>query len=110
MFCVEGFNSQEVKAESVPSLHAGQSNSMIWTLSPGNYVLEASTFLGLGDVDVEIYDPAGRRFAVGNRLGDETINFNVPQGAGGDFRVRYSMFLCVNPAGACAVNIDITRR
>ncbi|WP_068515225.1 hypothetical protein [Leptolyngbya sp. O-77] len=64
----------------------------------------------LGDVDVELYDPTGRQFARGQRFGNETIFFTVPPGAEGTFRVRYSMPICVNPLGACNVNISIYRQ
>ncbi|WP_293145834.1 MULTISPECIES: hypothetical protein [unclassified Microcoleus] len=107
VFCMEGLQPREVMAKLFRSLYAGQHDWVTWTLAPGSYVLKASTLLNLGDVDIEIYDTTDQRFAKGNKLGSETIFFNVPQGAEGDFKIKYSMPLCVNPAGACAVNIDI---
>lgn len=107
VFCMEGLQPREVMAKLFRSLYAGQDDWVTWTLSPGSYILQASTILNLGDVDIEIYDTTGRRFATGKKLGSETIYFNVPQGAEGDFKIKYSMPFCVNPAGACAVNIDI---
>lgn len=107
---IEGFNPRLATATWLQSLYAGQSAFASWDLGPGRYVLEARTLMNLGDVDIEIYDATGRRFAQGNDLGGEVIYFTVPQGAEGSFRVRYSMPFCVNPAGACAVNVEIRRR
>ena len=107
---VEGLNQREAKAEWVRSLYAGQHNWATLTLSPGSYVLKATTFLNLGDVDIEIYDTTDQKFVEGKKVGSETISFNVPQGAQGVFKIKYSMPFCVNPAGACAVNIDIFSR
>ncbi|MFQ3616769.1 MAG: hypothetical protein SNJ81_08990 [Cyanobacteriota bacterium] len=64
----------------------------------------------LGDVDVELYAPTGQQFARGRRFGNEAIFFTVPPGAEGTFRIRYSMPICVNPLGACNVNINIYRQ
>jgi hypothetical protein len=109
-FLIEGLNPQAAKAEWFPSLYAGRAASATWTLAPGNYTLEASTFLNLGDINVEIYDPTGRMFARGTQLGGEVIHFSVPQGGEGNFQVRYNMNLCANPMGACMVEINIRRR
>lgn len=110
LLAVEGFRPGAAQAEWLRSLYAGQSNWVSWELGPGSYVLQAQTLLNLGDVNVDIYDPTGQRFARGNELGGELIYFTVPQGGGGTFQAEYSMRLCVNPAGACAVNIQIRRR
>lgn len=107
ILAVEGINPRVAQAEWLQSLYAGQSAWASWNLGPGSYVLQAQTLLNLGDVDVEIYDATGQRFARGNALGSETIYFTVPQGAEGAFQVQYSMPFCVNPAGACAVDIQI---
>ncbi|WP_448596952.1 hypothetical protein [Thermoleptolyngbya sp.] len=106
---IEGLKPLAAKAEPVSPLHAGTANWATLTINrPGGYILEVTS--ALGDVDVEVYDPAGRRFAQGRRLGNETIFFNVPPGAEGTFRIRYSMAICVNPLGACGVNINIYRQ
>ncbi len=103
---MEGLNPLAAKAEPVRPLYPGEANWATLTINrPGSYILEVSS--ALGDVDVELYDPTGRQFARGRRFGNETIFFNVPAGAEGVFRVRYSMPFCVNPLGACNVNINI---
>lgn len=109
-FLMEGLNPQAAKAEWMRSLYAGNHDWANWSLSSGSYVLEASTFLNLGDVNVELYNAAGQRVAVGNALGSDTVFFSVPQGTQADLQVRYSMRLCANPMGACAVNLSVRRR
>jgi hypothetical protein len=104
---MEALQPQAAMAKWFRSLYAGQHDWVTWTIDPGEYVLEASTLLNLGDVDIEIYDTRGQMFASGKKLGGETIFFSVPQGAEGDFKIKYSMPLCINPAGACPVNINI---
>lgn len=108
LVCVEAVQPKVARAEWFRSLYAGQSAWVNYTLNSGSYVIEASTFLGLGDVDIEIYDTNGTRFAKANKVGRDRIAFDVPQGAEGNFKLKYSMPFCINPAGACAVNIDIS--
>lgn len=106
---LEGLNPLAAKAEWVRSLYAGEANWVTLTINnPGGYILEVNS--ALGDVDVDLYDTTGRRFARGKKLGDETISFSVPPGAEGVFRVRYSMPFCINPMGACGVNMNIYRQ
>jgi hypothetical protein len=108
LLCVEAVQPKVARAEWFRSLYAGQSDWVTYTLNPGRYVLDASTLLNLGDVDVEIYDTTGTRFVKGNKVGRDRVFFNVPQGAEGEFKVKYSMPFCINPAGPCAVNLDIS--
>jgi hypothetical protein len=110
LICVEAVQPKIARAEWLKSLYAGQSAWATYNLNAGDYVLEASTLLNLGDVDIELYDAADNQFAKGKKLGGEQIFFNVPQGAEGSFKVKYSMPFCINPAGSCPVNIDISRR
>lgn len=106
---MEGLNPLAAKAEPVSPLYAGGANWATLTInSAGSYILEVNS--ALGDVDVELYAPTGQQFARSRRFGNETIFFNVPPGAEGTFRVRYSMPICVNPLGACNVNINIYRQ
>ncbi|NJL23408.1 MAG: hypothetical protein HC895_25500 [Leptolyngbyaceae cyanobacterium SM1_3_5] len=107
---VEAVNPRPANAQRVPSLYAGQSEWVSWDLTPGEYILEAQTVLNLGDVDVAIHDPTGRRFAQGTVFGGEVIAFTVNPGGQGTYRVRYSMPMCVNPLGACAVTINLRRQ
>ncbi|OLP17023.1 hypothetical protein BST81_18790 [Leptolyngbya sp. 'hensonii'] len=103
---MERLDPLTAKAEAVRPLYAGGTDWVRLTINrPGGYILEATSVLG--DVDVELYDTTGQRFARGKKLGNETIFFNVPSGAEGVFRVRYSMPICVNPLGACNVNINL---
>ena len=110
LVCVEAVQPKIARAEWLKSLYAGQFAWATYTLNSGNYVLEASTLLNLGDVDIEIYDTAGNRFVKSTKMGGEQIFFSIPQGAEGSFKVKYSMPFCINPAGSCPVNIDISRR
>jgi hypothetical protein len=110
VLCVEGLQPREAMAKWFNSLYAGQHDWATYSLAPGDYVLKASTVLNLGDVDIDIYDTTGQRFAKGRKMGSETIDFTVPQGAGGDFKVKYSMPFCINPAGACIVDMDIYKQ
>ncbi|MEB3293087.1 MAG: hypothetical protein VKJ24_07995 [Synechococcales bacterium] len=110
LLCLEAMQPKVARAEWLKSLYAGQSAWATYTLNPGNYVLEASTLLNLGDVDIEIYDTTGTRFAKGTKMGSERIFFSVPQGAEGGFSVKYSMPFCINPAGPCPVNIVLSSR
>lgn len=107
---LEGMNPREAKAEFVGSLHSGQNRYVDYTLSPGNYVLNASAFLG--DVNIKIYDSTRRTVLLEapNRFGNETLEFTVPSGGGGTYSIQYSMFACVNPLGACPVTVEILSR
>ncbi|MBH8572354.1 hypothetical protein I8752_04755 [Nostocaceae cyanobacterium CENA369] len=107
-FILEGLMAQEARGEWVRSLYAGQSDWVKWNLSQGSYVLEASTLLNAGDVDIEFYDYTGQNLLFkGNKAGGEIIPFTVNQE--GDFYIKYSMPVCINPWGACAVEINVKR-
>ena len=110
LFCVEAVQPRAAMAKWFNSLYAGQHDWATYTLGAGDYVLKASTVFNLGDVDIDIYDTTGQRFRKGREMGSETIYFTVPQGAEGDFKVKYSMPFCINPAGACVVDMDIFRQ
>ncbi|NJO64731.1 MAG: hypothetical protein HC836_43325 [Richelia sp. RM2_1_2] len=105
---VEILHPLEARGEWFRSVYAGQSDWVKWNLAQGNYVLEANTFLNLGDVDIEFYDYTGKNLLFkSNSSGNETISFTVNQG--GTFLIKYSMPVCINPWGACAVEINIKR-
>ncbi len=110
LLCVEALQPRQAMAKWLNSLYAGQHDWATYSLAPGDYVLKANTVFNLGDVDIDIYDTTGQRFAKGREMGGETIPFTVPQGAAGDFKVKYSMPLCINPAGACVVDMEIYRQ
>lgn len=110
LLCLEAVQPQKAMAKWFNALYAGQHAWTTYTLEAGNYVLKASTVLNLGDVDIDIYDTTGQRFAKGRKVGSETIYFNVPQGAEGNFKIKYSMPFCLNPAGACVVDMDVFSR
>ena len=75
---------------------------------PGDYILEASTFLDAGNVDIEFYDDTAENLLFSSKEGvSETIPFTVHQG--GDFYIKYLMPVCINPWGACAVEINVSR-
>lgn len=79
-----------------------------WSLNPGDYVLEASTLLNAGNIDIEFYDHTGENLLFRSNEGvSETIPFTVHQG--GDFYIKYSISVCINPWGACAVEINVNR-
>lgn len=103
----EGLNPVAANAERVRSLYAQESDWVNLTVNPGVYILQVAAIANLGDVDVDLYDTNGRRFARGTRVGNETIRFTVPQGAEGVFQVRYSMPFCLNPAGPCGVTMNL---
>ena len=104
----EGFNPQAASARFVGSLYSGQHSYVDYNLRPGTYVLNASTILG--DVNIRIYDSTRRTLLLEapNRVGNESFEFTVSNG--GTFSIQYSMFGCLNPFGACPVNIEVIRR
>ena len=98
--------AESARAEWVRSLYAGQSDWVPVTLDRGDYTIAASTLWSLGDVDIELYDASRQtRIARTNAFGNDQMNITVHRG--GTFYIKYSMPFCVNPAGACAVNIDV---
>lgn len=101
-----GLLTQSAYATWVRSLYAGQSDWATVTLLEGNHTIVASTLWSLGDVDIELYDST-RQTLIGrsNKLGNESMNVTVYQA--GTFHIKYSMPMCVNPLGACAVEINI---
>ncbi|HBK63041.1 MAG TPA: hypothetical protein DD000_05780 [Cyanobacteria bacterium UBA11166] len=100
----EGYQPRKAMAEFAGYLYAQQYNWVTYNLAPGSYRLEASTWLNLGDVDIEVYDSTRQNLLFkSNKLGGEIINFTVNRG--GDFHIKYKMLLCANPAGACGVDI-----
>ena len=108
LFLVEGVNPRAAKASFVGSLYAGQRSYVDYNLSPGTYVLNAEAILG--DVDIHIYDATRRTLLIQapNRVGNESFEFTVSNG--GTLSIRYSMFACINPLGACPVTVAVSRR
>lgn len=107
---MEGLNPREVKADFVGSLYAGQHGFVDYNLEPGRYVLDASA--AFGDVDIRIYDSTRRTLLLEaeNGGGDERLEFNIPNGSSRVISIKYSMFACINPFGACPVDVGVTRR
>lgn len=107
-FLVEGLAPRAANARFVGSLYSGQRSYVDYNLSPGTYVLNASTILG--DVDIRIYDATRRTLLLEapNKIGNESFEFTVNNR--GTFSIQYSMFACVNPVGACPVSIEVLRR
>lgn len=104
----EGYQPQKAMAEFAGYLYAQQYDWVSYNLDPGTYHLEASTWLNLGDVDIEIYDSTRQNLLLkSNKAGGEIMHFTVQQG--GDFYIKYSMPFCINPAGACGVDIKVIR-
>lgn len=107
-FLAEGFNPRAAHARFFGSLYSGQRSYVDYNLSPGTYVLNASTILG--DVDIRIYDSTRRTLLLEapNRVGNESFEFTVSNGD--TFSIQYSMFGCLNLLGACPVSIEVIRR
>lgn len=96
-----GWNPQKAKAEE--ALNPNQYAWVNYNLSPGNYTLEATSYWG--DVDIEIYGLNGELALRGRNFGNESMSFTVYRA--GVYGIKYSMPICLNPFGACDVDIEV---
>jgi len=101
---IGGVLAQKARAEWLRSLYAGQQSWAQVYLGTGEQTIVAETLLNLGDIDIELYDSSGQNLiARANRVGNEQMTVIVHQES--YFALKYSMPFCINPLGACAVNI-----
>ena len=104
-FLLGGFATGEAKAEWYRSIYSGQHDWIDLRVNPGTYSVNASTLMDLGDVDIALYDSTGQNLLLEDTsFGDARLVFTTS--TGGHYKVKYSMFACVNPFGACAVEIN----
>ena len=98
------WSPQKAKAEE--ALNPNQYAWVNYNLQPGSYLLEATSYWG--DVDIEVYDLNGELALQGRNFGNESMSFTIYRA--GVYGIKYLMPICLNPFGACDVDIEVLQQ